>query len=120
MAFTSTCEPDSQDRSVATRTPLGLWFSTEANSVTSGSCTEETCTRNRSAVRGCLRPSSSIWPRWDRKSTRLNSSHGSISYAVFCLKKKKNMRHVHRPPKRQHVTHTYSLTYHTRRCVRYL
>src|SRR5207245_9134100 len=27
-------------------------------------------------------------PRRDRKSTRLNSSHGSISYAVFCLKKK--------------------------------
>src|SRR5207245_10882152 len=27
----------------------------------------------------------------DRKSTRLNSSHGSISYAVFCLKKKKLM-----------------------------
>src|SRR5207245_11775372 len=26
----------------------------------------------------------------DRKSTRLNSSHGSISYAVFCLKKKRN------------------------------
>src|SRR5207245_10976255 len=26
----------------------------------------------------------------DRKSTRLNSSHGSISYAVFCLKKKTN------------------------------
>src|SRR5207245_10125568 len=26
----------------------------------------------------------------DRKSTRLNSSHGSISYAVFCLKKKKD------------------------------
>src|SRR5207245_7595753 len=26
----------------------------------------------------------------DRKSTRLNSSHGSISYAVLCLKKKKN------------------------------
>src|SRR2546422_4177195 len=28
--------------------------------------------------------------RSDRKSTRLNSSHGYISYAVFCLKKKKN------------------------------
>src|SRR5689334_24553589 len=28
--------------------------------------------------------------RGDRKSTRLNSSHSSISYAVFCLKKKKN------------------------------
>src|SRR2546430_10090707 len=29
----------------------------------------------------------------DRKSTRLNSSHSQISYAVFCLKKKKN-RHI--------------------------
>src|SRR3712207_8350723 len=29
-------------------------------------------------------------PRLDRKSTRLNSSHANISYAVFCLKKKKN------------------------------
>src|SRR3712207_7182782 len=28
--------------------------------------------------------------RGDRKSTRLNSSHANISYAVFCLKKKKN------------------------------
>src|SRR2546427_7129616 len=28
--------------------------------------------------------------RRDRKSTRLNSSHSQISYAVFCLKKKKN------------------------------
>src|SRR5207245_5254313 len=32
----------------------------------------------------------------DRKSTRLNSSHGSISYAVFCLKKKKKKnKNVH-------------------------
>src|SRR3989449_8331729 len=30
--------------------------------------------------------------REDRKSTRLNSSHGYISYAVFCLKKKKKNR----------------------------
>src|SRR2546430_9032259 len=29
--------------------------------------------------------------RADRKSTRLNSSHSQISYAVFCLKKKKNL-----------------------------
>src|SRR3712207_7926621 len=28
----------------------------------------------------------------DRKSTRLNSSHANISYAVFCLKKKKNTK----------------------------
>src|SRR5215204_873570 len=31
-------------------------------------------------------------PRGDRKSTRLNSSHTVISYAVFCLKKKKSTR----------------------------
>src|SRR5712675_2611915 len=30
--------------------------------------------------------------RRDRKSTRLNSSHGYISYAVFCLKKKKKQK----------------------------
>src|SRR5256885_9277802 len=33
-------------------------------------------------------------PRIDRKSTRLNSSHLVISYAVFCLKKKKNRRNL--------------------------
>src|SRR5689334_24169684 len=32
--------------------------------------------------------------RPDRKSTRLNSSHSSISYAVFCLKKKKKKTHT--------------------------
>src|SRR2546430_8880950 len=31
----------------------------------------------------------------DRKSTRLNSSHSQISYAVFCLKKKKNTTTIH-------------------------
>src|SRR3712207_7293912 len=33
-------------------------------------------------------PGSEIWFAGDRKSTRLNSSHANISYAVFCLKKK--------------------------------
>src|SRR3712207_7890009 len=40
--------------------------------------------------RGVIKPES--WDEWferDRKSTRLNSSHANISYAVFCLKKKK-------------------------------
>src|SRR3712207_7153284 len=41
----------------------------------------------------------------DRKSTRLNSSHANISYAVFCLKKKK--KNVHTPPLHttNHSTH---------------
>src|SRR3712207_7085344 len=33
-----------------------------------------------------------LYQREDRKSTRLNSSHANISYAVFCLKKKKNTK----------------------------
>src|SRR5687768_18177435 len=36
--------------------------------------------------------------RLDRKSTRLNSSHGYISYAVFCLKKKKHGHPSPAPP----------------------
>src|SRR5207245_9882447 len=43
----------------------------------------------------------------DRKSTRLNSSHGSISYAVFCLKKKKHNRTKGNAPRAYtHKTHT--------------
>src|SRR5690348_17635194 len=41
----------------------------------------------------------------DRKSTRLNSSHPSISYAVFCLKKKKKKKQQH-PPHPERKTHT--------------
>src|SRR5256885_9068175 len=41
----------------------------------------------------CLLPSKIIMG--DRKSTRLNSSHLVISYAVFCLKKKKHVHHHH-------------------------
>src|SRR2546426_8671710 len=41
--------------------------------------------------------------RRDRKSTRLNSSHLVISYAVFCLKKKKNKSR----PENSHVTQSF-------------
>src|SRR5215813_5723567 len=44
--------------------------------------------------RDCILTSIGDGPRTlDRKSTRLNSSHVRISYAVFCLKKKKHTRH---------------------------
>src|SRR3712207_8709833 len=60
--------------------------------------------RRRTPRRRWAPPPSGDWPRTrraparlpprstvrDRKSTRLNSSHANISYAVFCLKKKKN------------------------------
>src|SRR2546429_3259184 len=46
-------------------------------------------------------------PGRDRKSTRLNSSHGYISYAVFCLKKKKTTMTNALPPRasRTHSQH---------------
>src|SRR3712207_8711940 len=50
----------------------------------------------------------------DRKSTRLNSSHANISYAVFCLKKKKkkNIRYTERTySKSTSTTRTYAINY---------
>src|SRR2546422_6133518 len=44
----------------------------------------------------------------DRKSTRLNSSHGYISYAVFCLKKKKKIKNPRRRQKHAYTTSTDS------------
>src|SRR5438876_9159618 len=48
--------------------------------------------------------------RRDRKSTRLNSSHPSISYAVFCLKKKKNHSSTKRTSIQPHIlpAHTFA------------
>src|SRR5438477_11573456 len=44
-------------------------------------------------IRGAIRADQSNCAP-DRKSTRLNSSHMSISYAVFCLKKKKKKKNI--------------------------
>src|SRR5690349_23104925 len=54
--------------------------------------------RNRKKVRG------------DRKSTRLNSSHVEISYAVFCLKKKKQKTHNHQYEVNNHTTAVITLS----------
>src|SRR5256886_16818011 len=49
-----------------------------------------------------------LWEQ-DRKSTRLNSSHSQISYAVFCLKKKKHTLHVYESKnKNTHQTLIYA------------
>src|SRR5437899_3821971 len=44
----------------------------------------------------------------DRKSTRLNSSHLGISYAVFCLKKKKKSQKIVLPRKEGHETDPFT------------
>src|SRR6267143_3047703 len=65
----------------------------------------------------CRRKRSPAWSRpdtpcgpWtaDRKSTRLNSSHSSISYAVFCLKKKKTPHTSHH----EHYEKTTTIIHH--------
>src|SRR3712207_7132571 len=53
-----------------------------------GSGWHTACINMRLVAEGKILDSTSI----DRKSTRLNSSHANISYAVFCLKKKKKNR----------------------------
>src|SRR5260221_10805892 len=55
-------------------------------------------TRRVQLSSACSAPtrSETSWPGPDRKSTRLNSSHTVISYAVFCLKKKKTKETKHR------------------------
>src|SRR5437899_6388126 len=50
---------------------------------------------SRNAVKGFRR---AVFSGLDRKSTRLNSSHLGISYAVFCVKKKKNGVGEHKRP----------------------
>src|SRR2546430_9613137 len=52
---------------------------------------DRVCAHVCAYMKGCLRvrDKPSVYEVADRKSTRLNSSHSQISYAVFCLKKKK-------------------------------
>src|SRR2546429_3889619 len=61
-------------------------------------------------------PSVAVVHRLDRKSTRLNSSHGYISYAVFCLKKKKRHPIPTKRPRAKHSIHERNG--HLGRCAR--
>src|SRR5947209_9194165 len=53
-------------------------------------------------------------PRGDRKSTRLNSSHANISYAVFCLKKKKQQKPQHSRSRRPRLQFLHEHRLHLR------
>src|SRR5699024_11525283 len=55
-------------------------------------CNSEHHCRNKTDKRSKIR--NDVGNTKDRKSTRLNSSHVSISYAVFCLKKKRKTKYV--------------------------
>src|SRR2546430_3158709 len=59
----------------------------------SPTCMVTSCSRASQRSQNQTRDSVCVSWRLDRKSTRLNSSHSQISYAVFCLKKKNNYTH---------------------------
>src|SRR2546429_7270808 len=78
-------------RSAATRQRLstGTGRGIAADAGVSGTLARAAPSRPATAAKSAKSPSPTHKPKEDRKSTRLNSSHGYISYAVFCLKKKK-------------------------------
>src|SRR5207249_9764335 len=63
--------------------PVGLWF------VAAGGIAALVATAGPRWLEARAFGLAAAWLSLDRKSTRLNSSHVSISYAVFCLKKKR-------------------------------
>src|SRR5205814_8065262 len=83
---------------IPTTSPLARWLPASSDSTSPASMSSLPTSRCHSArttpssSRSTPAPASGctpIPPKGDRKSTRLNSSHLGISYAVFCLKKKK-------------------------------
>src|SRR3712207_7244144 len=66
------------------RLPAFAYIDEAADYLSESSRVEQLLTQARKLKVGLL------FATQDRKSTRLNSSHANISYAVFCLKKKKN------------------------------
>src|SRR5699024_11259467 len=106
------------------RSPLSFFFLILRVPPTSRLFPYTTLFRSPNRPRGTARRSPSSLRRGadlketDRKSTRLNSSHVSTSYAVFCLKKKKNgLEQDTSPPNHRntHLTSTGSYQQKTRR-----
>src|SRR3712207_4672071 len=68
----------------------GLYAPDEGTLEVGGEAVEFSSPRDAEAAGSATIPQElELFPELDRKSTRLNSSHANISYAVFCLKKKK-------------------------------
>src|SRR3989454_8809589 len=80
--------------------PMADLGSASRNSTRFGTLYAARCRRQWSRTSSSVRPMP-FRVTTDRKSTRLNSSHLVISYAVFCLKKKKNTQPRHERPSSQ-------------------
>src|SRR5439155_20349326 len=72
--------------------PVGLFGlprkTSRVRGVTAAAIASRSCVKSRSGTTRLVPPAACTTSTRDRKSTRLNSSHVAISYAVFCLKKK--------------------------------
>src|SRR2546430_10845713 len=74
-------------------TGLGIVVTITATTTITTATKTEVTVASRSELRRCVGrlASEQLAQERDRKSTRLNSSHSQISYAVFCLKKKRSL-----------------------------
>src|SRR2546430_15310930 len=70
-------------------------FNPAVSVILQGTAARSSLDPNTYRITGFAPPTGEIGPARDRKSTRLNSSHSQISYAVFCLKKKKTTHTTH-------------------------
>src|SRR5436190_17157529 len=82
--------------------PYTTLFRSSWSAPASASRTAAACRYQRSDV---------VWDQTDRKSTRLNSSHTVISYAVFCLKKKKKKKPIYHMSKNVKTIETIKSVY---------
>src|SRR5947208_9105070 len=85
---------------------LPIWIAAPSSSSETGP-SNPAASRSITGVVSLFERATSLTKFADRKSTRLNSSHQIISYAVFCLKKKKNNQ-IHIPP-RTRIQHAQDL-----------
>src|SRR5262245_64044486 len=92
FSFSFSCSGDHRDlHSFPTRRSSDL---PPARWPTRWSCARAASPSRGGVARSTHRPAKATRPSRDRKSTRLNSSHLGISYAVFCLKKKKKKHKI--------------------------
>src|SRR5438876_7641076 len=87
--FNDTAPTDLYTLSLHDALPICVILSASEGSVSSTNWIGSTDSSALSRLRVCEELWGGVSSHPDRKSTRLNSSHPSISYAVFCLKKKK-------------------------------
>src|SRR5205814_10192479 len=88
IAITAAATAEIYTLSLHDALPIFLW-AMSGRQPCPGSCTSRKCTTVFVRCAASMASSTvTLLPKSDRKSTRLNSSHLGISYAVFCLKKK--------------------------------